>query len=167
MKTKPTRCIGIDFGAARIGLSYSDEQKIIAMPLMIVRAEAKSEATVAKVLKELEIHAAKHHYTLAEIVIGLPLMMSGRVGLQADEVKHFVKLLQAAIDIPIMTWDERLTTVQADRSMREGKMNRKRRAQIVDTVAAVIILQSYLDHKKIKQNQEENRVDFPHDFNNF
>lgn len=149
MKTKPTRLIGIDFGAARIGVAYSDEQKIIAMPMTIVKTEAKSEATVKKVARELESHAEANHYTIAEIVIGLPLMMSGRVGLQADEVKHFVKLLAAAIAVPIVTWDERLTTVQADRSMREGHMTRKKRAQIVDTVAAVIILQNYLDHKKL------------------
>jgi putative Holliday junction resolvase len=151
LKIKPSRLIGIDFGAARIGVAYSDEQKIIAMPLTIVKTESKSEATVAKLVKELNTHALANHYTIAEIVIGLPLMMSGRVGLQADEVKHFVKLLQAAIEVPIITWDERLTTVQADRSMREGHMTRKKRAQIVDTVAAVIILQNYLDHKKLSE----------------
>ena len=143
------RMIGLDYGAARIGVSYSDANKIIAMPLMTITCEARSELTVAKVVRLLTEHSDANKYDIEEIVIGLPLMMSGKYGLQADEVKHFVQLLKTLVNIPVTLWDERLTTVQAERSMREGGMSRKRRSKVIDKVAAVIILQNYLDHKKI------------------
>ena len=87
----------------------------------------------------------KSLYAIESIVDGLPLMMSGKMGFLADEVKHFVELLQKPVSIPILTWDERLTTVQAERSLRRAAFHAKTRSQIVDEVAAVIMLQSYLD----------------------
>jgi putative holliday junction resolvase len=79
------------------------------------------------------------------------LLMSGKMGLLADEVTHFVELLKSATSLPVVTWDERLTSVQADRSLREGNFTRKKRSQKVDSVAAVIILQNYLDFKRMSQ----------------
>jgi len=152
---KPTRIIGIDYGMARIGISVSDERKIIAMPLITLKAEKKSENTISSLLKELEKHERENRYQVESIVIGLPLLMSGKKGLLADEVHHFVELLKKQITIPIVTWDERLTSVQADRSMRESGMTRKKRAQRSDTVAAVIILQNYLDFRIRKEEREE------------
>jgi putative Holliday junction resolvase len=151
MNQKPlsTRIIGIDYGLARMGLAVSDESKTIAAPFMIFQVEKKSEQTIAKLILELQKHQEKLQYQISEIVIGLPLMMSGKVGFLADEVKHFVEELKKHTSIPILTWDERLTSVQAERSMREGLLSRKKRAKNVDSVAAVIILQSYLDFKKI------------------
>ena len=148
-KPKARRIIGIDFGMARLGLAYSDESKTIASPLAVIQAEKKSEQTVSKVVKELKQHEQQFNYEIEEIVVGLPLLMSGKVGLLADEVKHFVELLKKSIQAPVVTWDERLTTVQAERSMRETSLTRKRRSKVIDTVAAVIILQNYLDHKKM------------------
>lgn len=142
------RIIGIDYGMARIGLAVSDENKIIAMPIMTMTAEKKSEMTIAKLVNELENHQKANGYLIEEIVIGLPLLMSGKKGLLADEVNHFVDLLKLVINAPIVTWDERLSSVQAERSMRESSMSRKKRSQKVDIVAAVIILQSYLDFRK-------------------
>ena len=77
-------------------------------------------------------------------------MMSGKMGFLADETKYFIELLKKLISIPIVSWDERLTSVQAERSMREGNLSRKKRAKSVDNVAAIIILQSYLDHLKLR-----------------
>jgi putative holliday junction resolvase len=148
-KPKPKRIIAIDFGMARLGLAYSDESQTIASPLKVLKAEKKSASTVASVLKELKSHQEQHGYDIEEIVVGLPLLMSGKMGLLADEVKHFVELLQQVIAVPIVTWDERLTSVQAERSMMESNLTRKRRSKLVDTVAAVIILQNYLDRKKL------------------
>jgi putative Holliday junction resolvase len=139
------RIVGIDFGIARIGLAISDAQKIIATPFKIVQAERKTEQTIQKILQVLEEAQTKFHCEVEEIVVGLPLMMNGKKGFLADEVEHFVSLLKQAIAIPVVTWDERLTTVQAERSLRESKMTRRNRAKIVDTVSAVIILQGYLD----------------------
>lgn len=149
-KPQLTRIVGLDFGMARIGVAISDTMKIIAMPLLTLRVEPKTEGTVAKLLAELEKHQAENKYTVEGIVIGLPLMMSGKTGFLADEVKNFIHHLTQATTIPVVTWDERLTSVQAERSMREGSMTRKKRAQKVDTVAAVIILQNYLDSKKFQ-----------------
>jgi putative holliday junction resolvase len=152
-KAKARRILGIDYGLARLGLAISDERKIIAHTLPTLKAEKKSEATAHKLLKELAVHAATHHYEIEEIVIGLPLMMNGSKGMLADEVFHFVSLLKTLLPIPIVTWDERLSSVQADRSLREGNFSRKRRSKMVDGVAATIILQNYLDSKSITAEQ--------------
>lgn len=147
-KPKATRTIAIDYGMARIGIAVSDERKIIAKPLMTIRAEKKSHNTVNKVVNALAQDAKDNLYSIDEIIVGLPLMMSGKMGFLADEVKHFVELLQKAVSIPVLTWDERLTTVQAERSLMESSLSRKKRSKIIDEVAAVILLQSYLDSKR-------------------
>ena len=147
VKNKPTRILGIDYGMTRIGLALSDETKILASPLETMKAERKMDYTVAKLLIFIQSLCDLHRCDITEIIVGLPLMMSGKTGLLADEVQHFVELFKAASPIPVKTWDERLTSVQADRSLREGNMTRKKRSQHVDAVAAVIILQSYLDSK--------------------
>lgn len=146
-RPKPTRTIGLDFGLARIGIAVSDERKIIATPLQTLKTEKKIELTAEKLLKELEVHQKLQNYQVDEIVIGLPLLMSGKTGFLADEVQHFIAILKERISIPIITWDERLTSVQAERSLRESSLTRKKRSSLVDTVAAVIILQNYLDSK--------------------
>lgn len=144
----PSRILAIDYGFVRIGLALSDESKILATPLPLFLAEKKVEQTVAKLIKEIEILQQKYGCILSEIVVGMPLMMSGKKGLQADEVTHFVELMRQATPIPIATWDERLTTVQAERTLRETSMSRQKRSKVIDTVAAVLILQNFLDHKK-------------------
>ncbi len=144
----PTRIVGIDFG-------ISDEKKIIATPMKTLLAERKAEATVLKVAQELSRHAEENKYAIEEIIVGLPLLMSGKKGLLADEVAHFVGLLKEQFTIPIITWDERLTSVQADRSLREGNMSRKKRSSNVDSVAAIIILQSYLDGRSFRFFNQE------------
>jgi putative holliday junction resolvase len=148
-KAKGSRIVAIDYGMARIGIAISDESKTIASPIMTLAAEKKSELTAKKLMQELAAHQAAYHYVLEEIVIGMPLLLSGKTGMLADEVKHFIELLSKLTDVKITPWDERLTSVQADRAMRESNMTRKKRAKSVDTVAAVILLQSFLDHKKL------------------
>lgn len=151
-KTKPKRLVGIDFGMARFGVAISDEMQIIATPYQTMTAEKKVGLTVAKLVALLNHLQETFKCEIEEIIVGLPLMMSGRTGFQADEVKHFVQLLAQATPIPVRTWDERLTTVQADRSLRESQMTRKKRSKVVDIVSAAIILQSYLDLKGINKN---------------
>lgn len=148
-KPKASRIVGIDYGLARIGLALSDESKIIANSLKTLSCEKKAEATAKKLIKELQEHASLHSYEISEFVIGMPFMMNGKKGMLADEVIHFVALLKELLPVPIVTWDERLSSVQADRSLREGNFSRKRRSKMVDSVAAVIILQNYLDHKNL------------------
>jgi putative Holliday junction resolvase len=157
IRKKGTRSIGIDFGMARIGIAVSDETKIIAMKLMTLKTESKTEKTIDKLLLEIKKHQESLNYEVDVIVIGMPLMMSGKTGFLADEVKNFIALMQKVTTIPLATWDERLTSVQADRSMRESNMTRKERSKLSDTVAAVIILQNYLDHKKIQSLRQEDQ----------
>lgn len=144
-KTPPTRLVGIDYGMARIGIAVSDERKIIARALVTLKAEKRLEHTVTQLIKTMRTAEQEQHFVVGEVIIGLPLHMSGRHGVIADEVKHFANLLKTQSGWAIKLWDERLTSVQAERSMMEGNLTRKRRSQLVDTVAAVIILQSYLD----------------------
>lgn len=147
MHNKPKRTIGIDFGLARIGIALSDERKIIAMPVETISTGKKSEQTINTVLHTIEKLEQEKCATIDEIIVGLPLLMSGKKGFLADEVTHFISLLKQAIQIPIITWDERLTTVQAERSLRESHMSRKKRSKVIDKISATIILQSYLDAK--------------------
>jgi putative Holliday junction resolvase len=148
-KAKPKRLVGIDYGMSRLGLALSDERQIIATPFQTVQAEKKSEQTIAKILAVLTKLQETYACEIEEIVVGMPFMMSGRKGFLADEVKHFVDLLSQSTPIPIRLWDERLSTVQAERSLRESQMTRKKRSKVVDIVSAAIILQSYLDHKSL------------------
>lgn len=155
-KTKPKRLVGVDFGMSRLGLSLSDERQIIATPFRTIQAEKKANKTIIKIVNTLAEIQQTYACEIEEIVVGMPLMMSGKNGLLADEVKHFVELLSQSTSIPIKIWDERLTTVQAERSLRESDMSRKRRSKVVDIVSAAIILQSYLDFKHIslERNQQ-------------
>jgi putative Holliday junction resolvase len=145
--SKAARIIAIDYGMVRIGVAYSDASKTIASPLAVVAAEKQSGNTLKNLVKCLASHQEELGYSIEKIVVGMPLLMSGKSGLMADEVRHFMTLLEKAFpDAEVVAWDERLTSVQADRTMREANMSRKKRAKHVDTVSAVIILQNYLDH---------------------
>jgi putative pre-16S rRNA nuclease len=135
------RKLGIDHGLKRIGLALSDPTGTLASPLPTLIAERQTEKTLDKLLAVIAEH------DIDEIVLGLPYRLSGQIGLQADEVKHFADALSKRTSIPVTLWDERLTSLQADRAMREGGLSRKKRAQRVDQLAAVLILQSYLDSR--------------------
>ena len=149
---KRTRSLGIDYGIARIGVAYSDESKIIASPMALIKTERKSEETLKKLLAFIKQHQIELNYEIDVIIVGMPLMMSGKSGMMADEVKEFIVNLRASLpETKILDWDERLSSVQADRSMIEAKFSRKKRAKYMDTVSAVIILQNYLDYNQFQK----------------
>ena len=148
-----TRIIGIDFGLKRIGMSLSDETHLIAAPLKNVIAEKKSELTVTKVVATIEQIKKDYSATIETIVVGMPLKLDGSTSFLTDEVKHFVELLEKEVDCPVIIWDERLTTVQAERALREASMSRKKRMKVVDSICAVIILQNYLDKLSIEKER--------------
>lgn len=147
----PKRFVGIDYGMKRIGIALSDERAIFASPYKTVETEKKMENTVAKLLLFFSELQKEYKCEIEEIIIGLPLMMSGKTGLVADEVHIFFDLLKSSTSIPIKLWDERLTTVQAERALRETDMSRKKRSKVVDIVSAAIILQNFLDYRSIKK----------------
>jgi len=132
------RILALDHGTRRIGVAVSDELKMIASPLEFVPAEPLSAAfeRLKQIVDEKEVEL---------IVIGMPRNMDGSYGPAAEKVREFISALQAVVATPIRTWDERLTTVQANRYMIEASVRRRDRRQKVDKTAAAILLQSYLD----------------------
>ncbi len=132
------RILALDHGTKRIGVAVSDETKTIAQPLEYIAAEPFADflARFKTLLVDKEIDL---------VLIGLPRNMDGSYGPAAQKVEAFVAVLRGAITIPIKTWDERLTSAQANRILIQGKVRRDQRKEKVDKMAAAILLQSYLD----------------------
>jgi putative Holliday junction resolvase len=131
------RVAALDVGDVRIGVAVSDELRITAQGIGVVRRVGGR--------RDLEALAALlAPYELARLVVGLPLNMNGTEGPQAARVRAFAEQTAAHLGVPLEFWDERLTTVAAERTLLEADMSRKRRREVVDKVAAVLILQGYL-----------------------
>jgi putative Holliday junction resolvase len=132
------RILALDHGTVRIGVALSDELKLIATPLEYIAAEPFADFLIR--LKTLV--AGKQ---VEQIIVGMPRNMNGSTGPAADKVREFIGRLEAEMDVPIRTWDERLTSSQANRILIEGNVRRQKRKEAVDKMAAAILLQSYLD----------------------
>lgn len=131
--------LGIDFGRARIGLAISDELRLLAHPLETLPGNKDTAKRIVEIIRERKID---------KIVVGVPRHMSGEIGESAKEALEFANKLRAQVPCPVETWDERLTTVAAERALRgAGKKARKTR-NIIDQVAAQMILQGYLDRER-------------------
>lgn len=132
------RILALDHGTKRIGIALSDELKMIAQPIEFVPAEPMAAflARLKQLLSEKEVEL---------ILVGVPRNMNGSYGPAALKVEEFVARLRATVTIPIKTWDERLTSAQANRYLIEGNVRREKRKEKVDKMAAAILLQSYLD----------------------
>jgi putative Holliday junction resolvase len=132
------RILAIDHGTRRMGIAVSDELKMLAHPLEFIPAEpfAGFLERLKQLLREKEVGA---------IVVGMPRNMDGSYGPAALKVQEFVAVLKGAVAVPIITLDERLTSVQANRFLTQGKVKRDQKKQKVDGMAAAILLQSYLD----------------------
>jgi putative Holliday junction resolvase len=132
------RILAIDHGTVRMGIAVSDEMKLIATPVEFVPAEpfASFLERLRELLQEKEVEL---------VLVGMPRNMNGSYGPAAQKVQEFVAALKEAITVPIRTWDERLTSAQANRFLIEGNVRREKRKQKVDSMAAAILLQSYLD----------------------
>ena len=132
------RVLAIDHGTVRIGLAISDELKMIAQPLEFIPAEPFSGFLDR--LKEL-----LREYEVELILLGMPRNMDGSYGEASIKVREFEAVLKNTITAPIKTWDERLTSVQANRALTQGRAKKKKKRLNVDSMSAVILLQSYLD----------------------
>lgn len=137
------RSLGIDFGLARIGLALSDPMGVIASPLGFLKNQGQTQ----KVMDELKQLVEKHQ--IGEFVIGMPLNLDGSLGLSAKNVQTFIKALKTNFSLPIISRDERLTTKQTERAMKEGNISRKKRTNLIDAACAALILQNYLDQKNL------------------
>jgi putative holliday junction resolvase len=132
------RVLAIDHGSKRMGIAISDELRMIAQPLEFIAAEPfdKFLDRLKQIIREKEVSL---------VVVGIPRNMDGSYGPAALKVQEFVAVLKDAVPVPIKSWDERLTTVQANRFLIEANVRRSKRKEKVDKTAAAILLQSFLD----------------------
>jgi putative Holliday junction resolvase len=135
---KLMRTMGLDIGTHTIGVAISDELGITAQGLKTLRRKSMEEdlKEIATIIRQFEID---------KIVVGLPKKMDGTLGTQAEIVFQWIEILKNKIHVPVVTWDERLSTVGASKVLLEADLSRKKRKKVIDKVAAVLILQGYLE----------------------
>ena len=133
------KTLGLDPGEKRIGVAVSDESGRIALPLAILSGDQPACEIVADILNLADQHGAER------IVIGMPTSLSGEAGPAAQKAAQFARALAAETDLQVITWDERLTTALAEKTMVAADVKRRKRRQKIDKVAAALILQNYLD----------------------
>lgn len=145
------RIMGLDFGSKTVGVAVSDPLLLTAQGIEIIRRkeENKLRRTLARI-EELILE-----YEVEEIVLGLPKNMNDSEGDRVQATREFAEKLERRTALPVIFWDERLTTVAADRAMMEAGIRREHRKEYVDRIAAVLILQGYLDYRKNKQSDAE------------
>lgn len=142
------RILAIDYGSRRMGLAVSDPLGITAQGLETLQRKNKRSdfARLERVLRE---------YQVREIVLGNPLRMSGEEGRQSQKVAEFAEELRKRFDVPVHLWDERLTSAEANRLLREAELSIEKRAQAVDRMAAILILQSWMQSRAIQSHGQE------------
>lgn len=142
------KIMAVDYGDARTGIAVCDRTEFLASPVGTIE-ERKFETLVSKVA-----YMAKQ-YEVGEIVVGLPLNMNGSKGPRAEKAELFANALNQATDIPVNMWDERSTTVSAHNILNETDVRGKKRKAVVDTVAATIILEAYLEFRRKRKAKEK------------
>lgn len=145
------RIMGLDFGSRTVGVAISDPLLITAQGVEIIRRkeENKLRQTLARI-EELIVE-----YQVEEIVLGLPKNMNATEGVRAELTNEFREKLERRTGLPVVLWDERLTTVAADKTMMEAGIRREKRKEYVDMIAATLILQGYLDLRQMRQQEEK------------
>lgn len=143
------RIIGLDFGSRTVGVAVSDALLMTAQGLEIIRRKEdnKLRQTCARIEELIE------EYEVTEIVLGLPKNMNNSEGERVRLTEEFKGMLERRTGLPVTMWDERLTTVAADKAMMEAGLRREERKEHVDKLAAVFILQGYLDMRSMKETQ--------------
>ena len=138
-----TKALGLEVGDSKIGVAVSDGLGYTAQGITTFRRQSlqKDLHYIQKLIRDNEV---------GEVVVGLPLKMDGHYSSQTNKIVSFCRFLEKNLRVPVRTWDERLTTVQALKILKRGHVRRKKRAPLVDKVAAVIILQGYLDRQSMK-----------------
>jgi putative Holliday junction resolvase len=134
----PSRILGLDVGSRRIGVAVSDPLGITAQGLDTILRKNKR-------LDFAQLEALIHKYSVSEIVVGLPLRMSGAEGTQSEKMRAFAEDVKKKFKLPVHLWDERLTSAEANRVLRDSEMSIQRRGEVVDRMAAVLILQNWME----------------------
>lgn len=146
------RIMGLDYGSKTVGVAVSDALGLTAQGIEIVRR--KSENKLRQTLARIEEIAKE--YGVEKIVLGFPKHMNNDIGERAEKSLEFKEMLERRTGLPVVMWDERLTTVEADRTMMETGIRRENRKEYVDMIAAVFILQGYLDYLSHQKESREN-----------
>jgi putative Holliday junction resolvase len=141
----PQPVLGIDYGRARIGVAISDELRMLAHPLETIAAGPGALRRIVEIVRERKV---------SHVVVGVPKTMSGQVGPAAAEAEAFIKSVRGKLPCPVTGWDERLTTVAAQRALHEAGRNTRQSRKIIDQVAAQMILQSFLDSEAAPASEE-------------
>lgn len=141
------RILGLDVGSKRIGVALSDGLGLTAQGLDTIRSKGRKNDI------ESVCGLVKNHQ-VSEIVVGVPLSMDGTDSAQTGRVREFAEQLESRVDVPVVMWDERLSSVAAERALLEADMSREKRKKVIDKVAAMIILQSYLDYQCARSGYE-------------
>lgn len=145
---KLMRTMGLDVGDKTVGLAISDELGICANPITIIQRTASAK-------KDLnEVRRIAEEYNVGEIVVGMPFMLDGTKGIQAEKVEAFIEGLRRRVTVPVIEWDERLTTSEVERMLIAADQSRAKRKQVIDKLAATVILQSYMDSKSSRLARE-------------
>jgi len=137
------RILALDFGEKRIGVAVSDEMGLTAQGVSTVIR--KNNRQVIEELRQLI-----NRYGTDQILIGYPLRLDGSEGIQCEKINRFAGFLETAFGLPVIKWDETLSTKEAEEILRESNIHWKKRRQVVDKLAATLILQDYLDHPSRK-----------------
>ena len=145
------RIMGLDFGSKTVGVAVSDSLLLTAQGVEIIRRkdENKLRQTLARI-EELIVE-----YEVEEIVLGQPKHMNATEGIRVELTNEFKEKLERRTGLPVTLWDERLTTVAADKAMMEAGIRREHRKDYVDMIAATFILQGYLDYKGMQKEKED------------
>jgi putative Holliday junction resolvase len=141
----PRRVLGLDVGSKRIGVAVSDPLGITAQGLETIRRQNKR-------LDFEEVGKIVRQYSISEIVVGYPLRLSGAEGTQSEKMQLFAEDLRKKFGLPVHLWDERLTSSQANRLLREMELSIQKRAGAVDRMAAVLILQNWMEARESARN---------------
>ncbi|MCI8875639.1 MAG: Holliday junction resolvase RuvX [Lachnospiraceae bacterium] len=145
------RILGLDFGGHTVGVAVSDSLGITAQGVEIIRR--KSPGKLRQTLARIESLVSS--YGVEKIVLGYPKNMNGTEGERCEKTKEFRDMLVRRVNLPVELWDERLTTVAADNIMTESNITGERRKEYVDEIAAMLILQGYLDYLSNQSKKEE------------
>ena len=143
------RILGLDLGSKTLGVAVSDKTEMIASGITTIRFENEDYIKAVEALKSII-----KEYKVEKIVLGLPKNMDNSEGFASLRSKEFKQLLEENFDLPVLLQDERLSSVSANNVLLEADISRKKRKEKVDTVAATIILQNYLDIRQEKENEE-------------
>ena len=136
--------MALDVGNKRIGVALSDELQILAQPLYTIHRKG-IERDIEEIVKIINDN------NVEEVIVGLPKNMDGTTGFQGEKTIKFAEVLRRSTDRPLIMWDERMTTISARRIMIENDVKQKDKKNLVDTIAAVVILETYLSRKNMER----------------